>query len=259
MSPRRLLIAGAVLGATLVASSQASAAILASRPCNRWALQYHVAGLRWVPVVGYPFLALEPLTLRWSDGGLAGDAQSDALGRLATGVFMPSSFISSRGPHVRPYALGAVDQRNGVLIGAGVVRFVRVDGGFQPRRRPHQVTRYALWGAPAGRKVWMHFYFRGRQRRTVYMGRANRPCGVVRRRLQVLPARSRYGTWTVYLTNSRKALSRRAIRGRHYLYRLSFYVYRVYVPRSASLGTARPPEAAVLRAGPSAIGSAALR
>lgn len=228
---RRLLLLAGVLMGLLVATSTASAGALVSVPCNRWSLASGLSGKQWVPVLGTGFFPGQALELNWSDGTLGGYTQAAANGAFGFRSFMPLAFIRAHGPHERSFVLGALDATTRAVLGGGRVRFVRFDADFQSRRRPHQITQYSLWGARAGRKVWMHFYFGGRQRRLVYMGRTNRPCGVVHKRMQVLPARSRYGVWYVYLTNSRHTLSRRARRQRHFIYRLSFTVYKIYVPR----------------------------
>lgn len=226
---RSLLALGAALIAALSLAASASAAALVSRPCNPYLTKF--AGKKWVPVgVTSPLAPSQSLRLRWSDGSLAGYSQADSSGRLLTGVLMPSSFISSDARE-RTFGLSAFDTTSGARAGFGRVRFVRAGFDFQSRRSPHTVTRYGLWGATPGRKVWLHFYFAGQQRRVVYMGRTSKPCGVVHKRIQVLPTRSRYGKWTVYTTNSPRALSKRTIRRRAYIAFLSFTVYRVTVPR----------------------------
>ncbi len=228
---RSLILSTAVLAVLLTASS-ASAAVLFSRSCNRYVPS--LAGQKWVPVGATGgFAPGQSVQLRWSVTGnpIVGSAQADPFGRLFTGVFMPSDFIRSRRVHERTYGLSAFDTNTGAKAGLGRVRFVRVGFDYQSRRRPHQITRYGLWGGRAGRKVWLHFYFGGRQRKLVYMGRANKPCGVVHKRLQVLPTRSRYGKWTVYANNGSRTLSRRTIRRHDYFAYVSFTVFRVTVPR----------------------------
>ncbi len=70
--------------------------------------------------------------------------------------------------------------------------------------RPRQRVTFTARGFRPNRPVYAHFRFAGRTRRTVSLGRARYPCGIASRRLPALPARIRYGTWEVYVDQSRR-------------------------------------------------------
>ena len=52
--------------------------------------------------------------------------------------------------------------------------------------------------------IYAHWTFRGKRRATRSLGRARRPCGIVKKRAPFLAARTRYGTWKVYFTAGKK-------------------------------------------------------
>jgi hypothetical protein len=72
-----------------------------------------------------------------------------------------------------------------------------------PNGRPQRRVLYKLYGFPNGKPVYAHYTFHGHQRRVVRLGTAKGPCGVLSKRLAILPTRFHKGLWIYHFNNSR--------------------------------------------------------
>ena len=86
-------------------------------------------------------------------------------------------------------------------------QFRQVRFGFDARPstgRPTRKVTYTARGYLPGKPVFAHFRFKGITRRDVLLGTADAPCGIVSRRMRLLPTKTRFGTWTVYMDQERR-------------------------------------------------------
>lgn len=85
--------------------------------------------------------------------------------------------------------------------------------------RPAQVVTFTARGFRPGKPVYVHFRFRGRTQRTVRLGVASGPCGIVSKRMRAMPTTPFVGQWAMYTNQSRQSSGRPA-------WKTSFPIYR---------------------------------
>ena len=197
-----LVLAGAALAA---AAPAAHAAEIRTLPCVAY-----VAGDPTMPVRGSGFTP-NGFVRVFTNSTASPVPRALVVSRLNPfGGFATSSLPP---PFVPPdrnrqtFNLIAYDAANPAVPILATYRFEVVRFGLTRRplpSRPRQRVRFTARGFRPGRRVYVHFRFAGRTRRTVSLGRARYPCGIASRRLPALPTRVRYGTWEVYVDQSRR-------------------------------------------------------
>ena len=103
------------------------------------------------------------------------------------------------------FDLLAIDVTNPAI--RAVTSFTQVRFGFDATPstgRPTRTVTYTARGFLPGQPVYAHFRFRGVTRRDVKIGIAAAPCGITKRKLRLLPTKTRFGTWTVYMDQAPK-------------------------------------------------------
>ena len=98
------------------------------------------------------------------------------------------------------FTLLATDTAN--PANSATTTFTQVRFGFDARPstgRPTRRVTYTARGYLPGRPVYAHFRFKGVTRRDVRIGVARSPCGIVSRRMRLLPTKTRFGTWTIFM------------------------------------------------------------
>ena len=73
---------------------------------------------------------------------------------------------------------------------------------------PGQPVTYTARGFRPGKPVYMHFRFAGRTRRTVKLGIAAAPCGIVSRTMSALPTKILYGPWQAHVDQTKRFSAR---------------------------------------------------
>ena len=129
------------------------------------------------------------------------------------------------GPNVnlQAFNLIATDTTNPAApVQADSVAFQVVRFGLtmspQPKR-PAQVVTYTARGFTPGKPVYVHFRFRGQTRRTVRLGVATGPCGIVSKSMRAMPTAAFVGQWATYTNQSKQWTGRPA-------WKTSFPIYR---------------------------------
>ena len=130
-------------------------------------------------------------------------AQADGAGNIRT-VARRAQFNSSK---TNDQSFSLIASQGGSPLAATAFR--QVQGGFTYNFRsgasPRQKVRYTGRGWVPGKNVYIHFRFGGKTKKTVKIGKAASPCGVVSRRMRALPlATLRVGTYRFYVDQSRK-------------------------------------------------------
>lgn len=207
--PLRLIVPPAALALLLGAFAGPSpAAQVVTLPC---AVDVGTPAQRTVLIRGAGFTPGSVIGLSYTSpsfGGTprsAGSAQADPAGGFTTAAF-PAPFSGRNREQV--FGLMATDPANPTLTAATTFRQVRFGVTVFPSRgRPGRIVRYTARGFLPGRNVYAHYRFAGRTRANVRLGRATAPCGKVTRRMRLIPARSRFGTWLVYV-DQRRTFSR---------------------------------------------------
>lgn len=159
-----------------------------------------------LPIVGSgftpgSFVTFSTATKSKPTPSLLTSAQADGAGNIRT-VARRAPFNSSK---TNDQSFGLIASQSGTPVAATTFR--QVKGGFTYRLRsggsPRQRIRYTARGWAPGKSVYIHFRFKGRTKKTVKLGTASSPCGVVSRRMRALPLGSlRIGKYKLYVDQS---------------------------------------------------------
>lgn len=205
MPTRRRMIALAAAPALLasgVAATPAQAAALQTVPCYI----YDSAAAQNVPMIGTGFTpgGLVRLSYVSKNGkeSSAGSATADPAGNFAHQGF-PALFNSFKTTD-QTYVLRATDLTNPELLAEAPYRQARGGVDFQPNsvKDARRKVRYTARGFTAGSKVYAHFRYRSQTRANVLLGTATGPCGIVTRRIRLVP-QVRTGEWQVAVDMSK--------------------------------------------------------
>jgi hypothetical protein len=210
------LAALSVTAATGAASASAAPFLRVGAKCVTYGSIF--AGEKYIPAGGGGWLPAVPVELRYSSGDVAGTGTPEADGTFVTRVFAPTDFIALK-RHFKNYTLRATQGTATASVG---LTMVRADVALPAKASPHARVTFRIYGFPRGKNVFAHYVFGGKRRVRTYMGKASRTCGTLTKRQQYLPARTRYGTWTIYFTNTRALPKNR---------RKAIYYYRFTVRR----------------------------
>ncbi len=205
----------AVRRALAVATASALAAGLAAAPSGAATIKTDrcvrsVAGQQTMTIVGAGFTPNGAVALSTVTRAAPKLAPFSTSGVLATGAFLKTT---TPPPFSRPartlesFLLVATDSSNPAapLQATTPFQVVRFGSTTSPSpRRPSSKVTYTARGFVTGKRVYVHFRFRGKTRRTVDLGVAKGPCGITSRRMRALPTRARYGVWTTYTDQSKR-------------------------------------------------------
>jgi hypothetical protein len=123
---------------------------------------------------------------------------ADPGGNIATRVDPPA--FSSRSTVEQTFRLIAIEAANPANTATATFRQVRFGFDARPSTgRPARRVAYTARGFLPGRPVYAHFRFRGKTRRNIKIGVARAPCGIASKKMRLLPTKTRFGTWTVYM------------------------------------------------------------
>ncbi|HYH90407.1 MAG TPA: hypothetical protein VEX67_14320 [Solirubrobacteraceae bacterium] len=191
--------------ATVVTAAPAGAAVLNTDACVRY-----VGGKDQPPMAigGGGFTPNGVITLATKTKTTPRPARLTSSPLQPTGLFLkttrPPQFSSPR-RNLEAFTLIGVDRTNpqAPITATTPFRMVRFGLTSKPApKRPTSRITYTARGFTTGRRVYIHFRFGGVTRRTVSLGVAKGPCGMVSRRMRALPTRARYGEWTSYTNQS---------------------------------------------------------
>lgn len=195
------------------AAPTARAAAVQTLPCVNYIQDRTAAAgiMATMPVIASGFTPGRTVTM-WTTGTAATpltivSGQADAKGVLR-GVVTPPA-LPAPTTNLESFTLMAADPANPALAAPpfpfSVVRFGMTR--TPAPKRPSQRVKFSARGFEPGKRVYAHFRFEGRTRRTVSLGVAEGPCGITSRRMRALPTKLRYGKWYVYV-DQEEAFSR---------------------------------------------------
>lgn len=201
---RALAVLAVGAPAAAAAATPAGAAALQTDTCVRY-----VAGQPTMSIVGTGFTPGGSVTLASSTKAKPSPTAFASSPVLANGGFLqrtlPPAF-SSPNRTIESFTLVGIDATNPAAFGTTPFQVVRFGLTTKPTpRRPTSRVTYTARGFETGKRVYVHFRFRGATRRTVSLGVAKGPCGIASRRTRALPTRALYGAWTTYTNQSRRS------------------------------------------------------
>ncbi|MDX6689064.1 MAG: hypothetical protein QOG15_521 [Solirubrobacteraceae bacterium] len=134
--------------------------------------------------------------------GLLGSTDTDAAGNFSANS-LPVPFKSATTKQ-QAFVLAATDAVNPAITAATQFQQVRFGASANPSKgRAKHKVHYTARGFTIGLPVYMHFRFHGKTKKTVRLATAKPPCGIATRKLKLLPTKVRYGTWKVYIDQSK--------------------------------------------------------
>lgn len=194
---RRILVVASSAVSVLAIAAPADAATVTTVACVPY-----VSGLKNMPIAVGGFTPGSLVTVRSAPKGsttptFLASGTADPAGNFVTTSFPPSFDPFSR--ELQTFGLLATDNVNPAL--AAVTSYQQVRPGYKTNPttgRPTRKATHTVRGFPTGKSTYLHFRFGGKTRRNVKLGVTKGPCGVVSKRMALLPTRSRPGRWTVY-------------------------------------------------------------
>jgi hypothetical protein len=198
-----VLPVSAVIAAMAAASS--SAATIQTDPCARY-----VVGQQTMTVIGAGFTPNGLVSFSTITKAAPTPVPFGSSLILPTGAFLKATLpppFSTPTRNIESFLLIATDSTNPVapLLATTPFQVVRFGLTTSPSpRRPTSNVRYSARGFETGKRVYVHFRFGGKTRRTVDLGVAKGPCGITSKRMRALPTKARYGVWTTYTDQVKK-------------------------------------------------------
>jgi hypothetical protein len=197
---RRILTSAVAAAAVLGFAAPAYAATVTTLPC---VVSVNSASLKNMPIGGSGFTPGALVTVRYVSTQnptptYLTSATADPSGNIAVATY-PATF-NKFDTQQQSFTLVATDGTNPAI--AATASFQQVRLGYRTNPATGKPTRNALHtvrGFPPGKKTYLHFRFGGKTKRNVLLGTTSSPCGVVSKRMRLLPAQSHPGTWTVYV------------------------------------------------------------
>ena len=187
-SLRRAAGAGAALAAFVAGAASADAATIATNAaCYLTGTPMTIAGQGFTPGA----------TVSIESPGLFSAPVADAAGSFQATSSAPALPFS--GPGVRTFTLNAGDGTNTAAATVRVTSFAARHRPLVPSK-PQTSVRWRVSGLRPGARVYAHYVHGGKQQRRVSFGRMPKPCGVLKKRLAMIPVASpATGKWRIQI------------------------------------------------------------
>lgn len=203
--PRRALAVLPVAAAAAALAAPANAATIKTEPCVRY-----VAGQQTMTILGAGYSPNGFVSMATITKAAPNPAVFSSSPVTATGAFLKTTTpppFSSATRNLESFLLVGTDSSNPAapLLATFPFQVVRFGSTTSPTpKRPTSTVTYTARGFVTGKRVYIHFRFGGKTRRTVSLGVAKGPCGITSKRMRALPTKARYGVWTSYTDQSKK-------------------------------------------------------
>jgi hypothetical protein len=199
---RNAALAGAATFAALAAPGAASAATLAPlKPCYV-AVPSSPPQVERIDIGGSGYTPNSRVDIAVDGVPAVSGAPVDAAGNIAPGVQATAPFIAQRD---KAFTVTATDQGNPANVATATSRVTALNVGIQPRRaRPSSRVLFRGRGFTGAGKVFAHYRYKGRTRRTVTFTPTG-PCGrFTTRKTQIPVSRPGTGSWTVQFDQQKR-------------------------------------------------------
>ena len=200
---RRTLGAASAVAALLAATAPADAATVVTNPCVPVVAGFTTTAT--MPISGTGFTPGSLVTLRYASTAspapaFLGSITADVAGNFSTTVAPPP--FAKFTTQLQTFGLAATDSAvppAGPITATTTYQQVRVGYTTNPASgKPTRQATHTVRGFPPGKNVYLHFRYNGQTKRNVKLGLAKGVCGIVSKRMRLLPTTSRPGVWTVY-------------------------------------------------------------
>jgi len=197
---RRILTSAVAAAAVLAPAATAGAATVVTQPC---VVSISSASLKNQAVTGTGFTPGGLVTIKYASKQnpmptYLTSATADPAGNIS--VVADSLKNKKFDTQQQSFVQAAIAGTNPAIVATATYQQVRL--GYRTNPSTGKPTRNAIHtvrGFPPGKKTYLHFRFGGKTKRNVLLGTTSSPCGIVSKRMHLLPTKSHPGTWTVYV------------------------------------------------------------
>ncbi len=199
-APRHILTAALAAAGVLICAVPAGAATVSTLPC---VVSVSTSTLMNMPVTGTGFTPGALVTVRYASKQnptptYLTSTTADPAGNIAVAT-TPASF-NKFDTQKQTFIIGATEDANPANTATATYQQVRLGYRTNPSTgKPTRNAVHTVRGFPVGKKTYLHFRFNGHTKRNVLLGKTAGACGIVAKRMRLLPTKSHAGTWTVYV------------------------------------------------------------
>jgi hypothetical protein len=189
----RATVAGVTVALLGAAAASADAATIATNaPCYLTGSPLTIAGQGFTPGA----------TVTIESQGLFSAPVADAAGSFSAASTAPT--LPFTRPGVKTYTLNAGDGTN---TASTKIRVTSFKAQHRPRvpSKPQSNVRWRVSGLRPGARVYAHYVHGGKQQRRVSFGRMPKRCGVLEKRLRMIPiAHPATGKWRIQIDTRKR-------------------------------------------------------
>ncbi len=187
-----------------VAAAQASAAAIAVSPA---------CVVNPTPAIGSPmkvtgsgFTPGDSVDFTSNKGGASGTATADASGNVATTMRGP--ILRTMNPAAAAFVLTAKDKTDGVTTASTPFDAANLAVTTHPLEgSPSKKVTWLFSGFVSGAEIYAHYLHKGKVTATATFGRAQGPCGVLKKKAVFYPGNAKYSIYKIQVDDARHYLA----------------------------------------------------
>ncbi|HWF50448.1 MAG TPA: hypothetical protein VG294_07385 [Solirubrobacteraceae bacterium] len=156
-------------------------------------------------VTGAGFTPGGPVSIASNHGGAFSTATADAAGGFA--ITMGGPILATINPAAAAFVLTATDETSG---GTATTSFAAANLAVRTnpaQGKPNKRVTWSFSGFIGGADIYAHYLHGKKVTATVKFGRAQGPCGVLKKRAVFYPGKAKYDLYKVQFDDSRKYLA----------------------------------------------------
>jgi hypothetical protein len=156
-------------------------------------------------VTGAGFTPGGPISIASNNGGAFTTATADATGAL--NITMAGPILATVNPAAAAFVLTATDETSG---GTATTAFAAANLAVSTnpaQGKPNKRVTWSFSGFIGGAQIYAHYLHGKKVTATAKFGRAQGPCGVLKKRAVFYPGKAKYDVYKVQVDDSRKYLA----------------------------------------------------
>jgi hypothetical protein len=155
-----------------------------------------------MPVTGAGFTPGGAVSLASDKGGAFASTTADSAGNIA--LIMPGPILPTVNPAAAPFVLRATDEISG---GTASVAFAAANLAVAThplQAKPSTKVTWTFSGFIGGAEIYAHYLHGKKVTATAKFGRAQGPCGVLKKKAVFYPGKARYNSYKVQVDDTRR-------------------------------------------------------
>ncbi|HWF36453.1 MAG TPA: hypothetical protein VG295_13835 [Solirubrobacteraceae bacterium] len=186
-----------------LAAAQASAAtVTVGQPC---VVNPNPAVGSPMTVTGAGFTPGDSITLSSNRGGAYGQTPADATGRFT--INMPGPILPTINPASAAFVLTATDNTDGITASTPFAAANLAVATNPAQGKPSKRVTWSFSGFVGGANIYAHYLHGKKVTATANFGRAQGPCGTLKKRAVFYPGKAKYDVYKVQVDDSRRYLA----------------------------------------------------